>query len=101
MYGKDNPGFPSEFLKSIKKDRLNETGFNIRQKVVVSSYQPKRNTNTTPKTSSGFKAGDKIMHKVFGKGMIVKVEDSKITVAFSKEYGIKTLMDDHPSITRI
>ena len=101
MYGKDNPGFPSEFLKSIKKERLNETGFNIRQSVPTSTYEPKRTAKPASKTISGFKAGDKIMHKVFGKGIIVKVEDLKITVAFSKEYGIKTLMSDHPSITRI
>ena len=104
MYGKDNPGFPSEFLKSIKKERLIETGFNIRQKTQISSYEPKCNvktTNTSTRSTTGYKPGDKIMHKVFGKGMIVRVDGQVITVAFSKEYGIKTLMSDHPSITRI
>ena len=103
MYGKDNPGFPSEFLKSIKKDRLIETGFNVRQKTQIPSYEPKRNakTTTTTRSTTGYKPGDKIMHKVFGKGMIVRVDGQVITVAFSKEYGIKTLMSYHPSITRI
>ena len=32
MYGQDNPGFPSEFLKSIGKDKLDESGYNIRTK---------------------------------------------------------------------
>ena len=53
------------------------------------------------RSSSAIKVGDKIMHKIFGKGIVVKVEFGKITVALSAEYGIKTLMADHPSITRI
>ena len=101
MYGKDNPGFPSEFLKSVKKERLIETGYNIRPKTQNSSYVPKREVKSTVKTTFGYKVGDKIMHKVFGKGIVVKADGSIITVAFSKEYGIKTLMSDHPSITRI
>ena len=41
------------------------------------------------------------MHKIFGKGVVVKPDGLKITVAFGQEYGIKVLMADHPSITRI
>ena len=67
----------------------------------INSYEPKRDFKTTVKTKLGYKPGDKIMHKVFGKGIIVRVDGQVITVAFSKEYGIKTLMSDHPSITRI
>ena len=93
MYGKDNPGFPSEFLKSISKDKLNEVGFGIKERVTTPSYSPikKVEDKKESKTSTGFKVGDKIMHKVFGKGIIVKVEFTKITVAFSKEFGIRII----------
>lgn len=102
LYGKDNPGVPSEFLKSIHKERLNENGVNVKKPTPVFSKQfnPIREKKESV-SSSGYKTGDKIMHKVFGKGIVVKVEDVKITVAFSKEYGIKTLMGDHPSITKL
>ena len=101
MYGQDNPGFPSEFLKAIGKDKLNESGYNIRVKTQPIIGKPKTTIEKTNRNSLGFKLGDKIMHKVFGKGVIVKVDGLKITVAFSQEYGVKTLMSDHPSITRI
>ena len=105
MYGQDNHGFPSEFLKSIGKDKLIETGFNTKQTINTSVYPTSRPTLVTEKketrSSNTIKVGDKIMHKVFGKGIVVKVDSGKITVAFSQEYGIKTLMADHPSITRI
>ena len=102
MYGQDNPGFPSEFLKSIGKDKLIETGYNIRStNQTISKPINKPTVNKPMRNTLGFNVGDKIMHKVFGKGVVVKVENLKITVAFGKEYGIKVLMSDHPSITRI
>ena len=103
MYGEDRAGFPSEFLKSIGKDKLIEAGYNIKSSTQITT-RPTPNKEVASKvgrSTLGFNVGDKIMHKVFGKGIVVKVDGLKITVAFSKEYGIKTLMSDHPSITRI
>ena len=101
MYGQDNPGFPSEFLKAIGKDKLIEAGYNIRSNTQTVSKPTKPSFDKPKRNTLGFNVGDKIMHKVFGKGVVVKVDGSLITVAFSKEYGIKVLMSDHPSITRI
>ena len=98
MYGKDNVGFASEFMKSIKKERLDEIGFNMSSSKIENIIKPKENK---PKVHDGvIRVGEKITHKVFGKGIVVRSEDGKITVAFSKEYGIKTLLANHPSITR-
>ena len=36
--------------------------------------------------------GDKVQHKKFGEGVIVSIEDERITVAFAAEFGIKTLV---------
>ena len=103
MYGEDRRGFPSEFLKSIGKDKLNEAGYNIKSntQTIDESTKPTLPSSKPQRSTLGFNVGDKIMHKVFGKGIVVKVDSLKITVAFSKEYGIKVLMSDHPSITRI
>ena len=101
MYGQDNPGFPSEFLKSIGRDKLVEGGYNIKRSPSPIN-KPTKPTIAKPKQSGlGFDVGDKIMHKIFGKGVVVKTDGLKITVAFGQEYGIKVLMADHPSITRI
>jgi DNA helicase-2/ATP-dependent DNA helicase PcrA len=102
MYGKDNPGFPSEFMKSIKKERLHEFGYGIKSSEPVSNPARKSTIIEKKKPDDGaLRCGDKVMHKIFGKGIIVKVDGLKITVAFSAEYGVKVLMSNHPSITRI
>ena len=49
-----------------------------------------------------YKLGDKIMHKVYGKGVVVGYEkESSIKVAFSHPTGIKVLFRDHPSYQKI
>lgn len=47
-----------------------------------------------------FKIGDKINHKVFGDGLVVKVEGDVIHVAFKMPTGIKKLKGNHPSIMK-
>ena len=61
--------------------------------------EPKEEVKET--TNKSLRVGSKIRHKVFGDGIVVNFDGTKITVAFAKEYGIKTLLADHPSITRI
>ena len=104
LYGKDTHGYPSEFLKSIGKDKLIEGGYNYRKNTPQTFTKPKvfdRGIDRVKTTVNGYNVGDKIMHKIFGQGIIVKVDGMKITVAFKQEFGIKVLMGDHPSITRI
>ena len=45
--------------------------------------------------------GDIIMHDIFGKGVVVSINDDIATIAFGIEYGIKKLLKDHPSIKKV
>ena len=58
----------------------------------------KEETKSSPNM---FKAGDKINHKAFGNGIVVSTDGDNIKVAFSAEFGIKTLRANHPSIRKI
>ena len=41
------------------------------------------------------------MHLIYGRGVVVNVQGEYITVAFSKNYGIKKLMKTHKNIKKI
>ncbi len=45
--------------------------------------------------------GDKVMHQVFGQGVVVTVEKEIATIAFSMPHGIKKILESHPSLTKI
>ena len=96
MYGRKESQIPSPFVFEMDKKYLNIHEY-IKEKIETPKYVIKTDTS---KSSGLYKVGDKINHKVFGKGVIVAVNLPIITVAFSKEYGIKKLMYNHPAIIK-
>ena len=52
------------------------------------------------KTNIKWVVGDKLIHKIFGKGIVLKVDNSTIDIKF-KKYGIKSLMKNHNSLKKI
>ncbi len=53
-----------------------------------------------PKMPTRYKKGDQVIHKIFGEGVITKVDGPFISVAFCYPHGVKTIKADHPSIRK-
>ena len=47
-----------------------------------------------------WQVGDIVIHKTFGEGTVVKLEGDGIIKVSFKEHGIKTLMGNHPSLSK-
>ena len=41
------------------------------------------------------------MHTIYGRGVVIDVNDSLVTVAFAKNFGIKKLMKNHKSLRKM
>ena len=90
---------PSQFILEMNPtlyENYNKGFVNI-----INNKKTEVEAKPTTNNSNSFKAGDKINHKVFGDGIIVSTDGENIKVAFSPEFGIKTLRASHPSIRRI
>ena len=48
-----------------------------------------------------YSLGDHVIHESFGEGIIVGMDKSILTIAFSHQIGIKMLMKGHKSIKKI
>lgn len=48
----------------------------------------------------GWKVGDVVIHKKLGRGVVVKVEDDSIIEVDFKEHGKKTILGNHPSVSK-
>ena len=46
------------------------------------------------------KAGDKVIHNVFGEGIVVNVNGKIATIAFSHKFGIKQIAINHKYLTK-
>ena len=109
-FGRYEARQPSRFLKEMDADLLegkdgkpkivshndnrskSTSFFDIKPKKMKSTYSVEAKQPAEPSVSSSFRAGDKVVHKVFGTGMVVSYDAGKdmITIVFDTQ-GIKKL----------
>ncbi len=102
-YGSESYQLPSFYLDEIGLENLNVLGM-LNKKEFIQKVNSVKPIVVEPKEviKVTFNVGDKISHKLFGDGMVVKVmDDDLITVAFKVPHGIKNLNSSHPSIRKI
>ena len=95
LYGKTTATVESRFIKEIDSDLINMTNTIVKEevktKVVGNMY------NSDP---SQINEGDKVIHTVFGEGVVVKLSGNLATIAFKYGVGIKTIAANHKYLTK-
>ena len=84
VYGSMRYSYPSRFIQESK----------------VKVDEPKT-IYQAPTESHLLKTGDQIEHSVFGKGIVVRIDDDIATIAFAMPHGIKKILESHPSLRKI
>lgn len=89
IYGDINCNSCSRFIHEIEDCYLDQE---ILEDQKMASFRQERID-----TSSNivYNIGDRVIHDLFGKGMVVQVDKSVLTVAFPHPYGIKKLVKGH------
>jgi DNA helicase-2/ATP-dependent DNA helicase PcrA len=65
------------------------------------ALRTKKRTSLTNQNKNDLNKGDKVHHKVFGDGVVVSVASEQCVIAFKAPHGIKTLLKDHPAISKV
>ena len=95
LFGQENIAVPSRFIKEIDPSLIEheekENMFTSINKRVNNFYDEDKIYNY----------GDKIKHEKYGLGVVIEVAGDFITVAFNKNVGIKKLLKNHKSITKV
>lgn len=101
MYGQFMENHDSQFINEIDDAYIEKRGPNHPKKLKIESPRSSRRAvkriHQYDKDDKQIKASDRVIHKVFGKGMVVEVKGDLVKIAFSMPHGIKTLVKDHPS----
>ncbi len=102
LYGNQLYSRPSIFVSEMGNSSLNNLSRNYQD---FGSSEIKKSSFAKIEEKKveviEFKVGDKISHKAFGDGLIVKVDGEVIDVAFKAPHGIKKLISSHPTIKKI
>lgn len=96
IYGMDSVNPPSRFIGEITPDYL-ELCFE--EKTGLKPISQMSNSNIDKNAT--YEIGSKIIHDTFGTGVVVGVDKSILTIAFSHPHGIKKLMKGHKSIRKV
>ena len=90
LYGNTNSNLPSRFIGEISDDYLDKD----------EEEKPIFNKEKMIDESIDYSLGDKVVHDVYGEGIVVGI-GSILTIAFSHEYGIIKIMKGHKSIRKV
>ena len=95
LYGKENLTVPSRFIKEIPEDLIEYTKSSIKEEKKIDK------TKVFYDEDQEYNIGQVVMHSVYGRGVIVAVDDKFVSIAFHKRYGIKKIMKNHSSIKKV
>ena len=96
LFGNEQINPPSRFLGEIDKDLL-ETNTVARKE-----SEKKIDLNSVLRDEEiDYQIGDYVVHDHFGRGKVVDVTNSLVTVAFPIPFGVKKLLKNHKSLAKI
>ncbi len=94
LFGLDNQNPISRFVKEIDSEHLD-----IEEEKLFGTKKTNKKKMTIDDTAE-YKVGEKIIHDIFGEGIIVSVENAVVNIAFPHPIGIKTILKGHKSIRK-
>ena len=95
LYGRTSGTIESRFIKEI-----DPTLINIKNESVKKDENKKVSNMYNNKTVDGLKAGDTVIHTIFGEGVIIKISGSIATIAFKYGVGIKSIAANHKYLSK-
>jgi len=95
LYGKDQSNPPSRFIEEIDSSLLEMTNNSIREEKVLDKSELYSDTDVE------YHNGDVVMHTTYGRGVVIGVDKTIVTIAFAKNFGVRKLMKNHKSLKKL
>ncbi len=99
LFGHKEAHLVSRFVKEMGIDNLERDGI-VKTTIPTQVSKPQAQVKEEKHTND-LKIGDVIRHTSYGEGRVVEIKGNIATIAFSVPTGIKKLLKDHPSITKV
>ena len=95
LFGKDQVNPASRFIQEIDSNLVES---NQKEEKKEEKFDK---TETIREEAIDYQVGDYVYHEVFGAGRVVEVSGSLVSVAFKMPHGIKKLMKNHKSLSKV
>ena len=87
--------------KSVKTEVSQETSVPKKEIPNYTNKLPVTGKTNGEKTSVEYNIGDKVYHTKFGEGMIIGIKNGIGNIFFDKEKASKSILLDHPALSKL
>ncbi len=94
LYGNEQLNPPSRFISEVNADDLDIVNPQMEEKAVI-------NKKEIYSSTENYIVGDRVIHTMYGSGTIVAIDGDFVSVAFSKNIGIKKIMKTHKNLKKL
>ena len=98
LFGNTQVNMPSRFMDEIDTKYMEVENNKTTLIDKVSNF---RKEDAFRKEDVSFEPGDHVNHADFGDGVVIMVDKSIITIAFPHPHGVKKMMKNHKSLTKV
>lgn len=95
LYGKTTQNPPSRFISEIEDGLLETSNMSIKEEKVINKSDMYNAENTE------FNKGDIVLHGMYGKGVIVDLDDRFVSVAFARNFGVKKIAKNFKGLKKM
>lgn len=95
LFGSDSYNKPSRFISEINPQYI------VQSEAKRNLIDKKVNVSNIVSDDVDYGPGDKVMHDVFGEGVVISIDGSVVSIAFAHPHGVKKLLKGHKSIKKI
>ena len=95
LYGKTTVNAPSRFINEIDNSVLESSNYSIKEEKVLDKSELYSDEDVE------YKNGDVVVHTIYGRGVVIGVDDKFVSVAFARNFGVRKLMKNHKSLKKM
>jgi len=90
----------SRFINEIDDSYITHLSKPVKTSIFGSSYDNDDEIAFEKTPIIKYKKGDEVIHKIFGEGIVVDIEDKVLSIAFPYPHGVKKILSTHSSISK-
>ncbi|MBE6154650.1 MAG: ATP-dependent DNA helicase PcrA [Firmicutes bacterium] len=95
LYGKTTVNAPSRFISEVDKDVIESSNYSVKEEKVIDKSEMYSSDEVE------YKNGDIVMHTIYGRGVVIGIDDKFVSVAFARNFGVRKLMKNHKSLKKM
>lgn len=95
LYGRESMNPPSRFINEIEKNILDIDNKTMHEENHINKEDFYKEEPVE------YQKGDIVLHITYGKGVVLDVDKEFVSVAFSKNFGIKKLLKNHKGLKKL